>query len=256
MVSVMESCDLDAVVTHLWALRRGAIKRAARELGLVPPVEAGPRYEARRLAAIKGRAGPPAQCGPEIQASPARGALRPVQTVAVRPTAEGYDVQHVGFQGRSAARASDVFDVMCDQARRRGGAAPLTGAQIDTARRYAALVERHSAVGLKCVSIETQGARSSGGGGGYMDAVLAEGEVIARMAAAVGDGVAVSVHRADGRVVCLSARALVDAVCLEGRAVSSVLRGAGITVYGGVRVRAFEALGAALDRMARAAPGW
>ncbi|MCA2012410.1 hypothetical protein LCM17_13005 [Cereibacter sphaeroides] len=244
---------LDVAVIRLAGLRSGALKVIARELGVI----LRPNREKDRLQLMRAQAQAPASCGPEIPLAPARGSVEPWAPQAVRATASGYEPQHVGFQGRDAARERDVFDLMADQAARRGGTAPLSPSQVDAGRRYGALVERHSSVGLKCVSVEAQERGGSGSGGGsYMDAVLAEGEVIRRMQAAIGDAWALEVTRnRGGKRRGILVRRLVDQVCLEGRSVSDVLKAHGWAVHGEIVSRAQAALSGALERMADAAPG-
>lgn len=258
MDSALSEAAIDAAVIRLTALRRGAIKVIARERGIVlwPETEHDRlKVEKDRLSLMRTLARAPASCGPEIPVAPARGMVEPWAPQAVRATANGYEPQHVGFQGRDAARARDVFDLMAEQVLRRGGSAAFTPSQVDAGRRYAALVERHSSVGLKCVSVEAQERAGKGSGGSFMDAVLAEGEVIRRLEAAIGDGMALEVTRnRGGKRRGITTRRLVDLVCLEGRSVSDVLRAHGWTVHGDVLPKAYASLGQALSRMAEAAP--
>ncbi|MBN8294967.1 hypothetical protein JI664_23575 [Rhodobacter sp. NTK016B] len=248
---MIRESDLNAAVDRLIGYRQGALKVIARERQIVLT----PAKERDRLQLMKIKAHAPRSCGPEIPVAPARGVTLPYAPQAVRATANGYEPQHVGFEGRDAARAADVFDTMTLQARRRGGGDPLTPAQVDTGRRYGALVERHSSVGLKCVSVEAQDRSHGSGGGSYMDAVLAEGDVIRRMTAAIGTGFALEVTRnRGGKRRSITIRALVDMVCIEGLSVTDVLKKNGWAVYGELRGRAYGALGDALDRMRRSAP--
>lgn len=244
--------DVEAAVMRLIARRNEAIRSIARQMGLKLQAE----DEKDRLVAIKAAAQAPERCGPEIPVAPARGPMVAFAPKAMRPTAEGYELQHVGFQGRDAARAADVFDTMALQARRRGGHDPFTARQVDAGRYYAALVERHSSVGLKCVSVEAQDRGKGAGSGSYMDAVVAEGEVIRRLETAIGTGFALEVQRArDGKRRSITLRHLVDMVCLEGRTVTDALKVNGWSVKGDTVTEAREALAAALERMSVAAPG-
>ncbi|MCA2014392.1 hypothetical protein LCM17_23075 [Cereibacter sphaeroides] len=238
---------------RLIARRNEAIKAVARQMGL----KLQPEGEKDRLVAIKAAAQAPERCGPEIPVAPARGPMVAFAPKAMRPTAEGYELQHVGFQGRDAARAADVFDTMALQARRRGGHDPFTARQVDAGRLYAALVERHSSVGLKCVSVEAQGRGGKGSGGGsYMDAVVAEGDVIRRLEAAIGTGFALEVQRArDSKRRSITLRRIVDMVCLEGRTVTDALKANGWSIKGDTVTEARNALAAALERMSVVAPG-
>lgn len=239
--------ELAETVQRLVLLRRAALRSLSKALGLGLP----PEGEVQRLAAIKAGAVAPESCGPEIPLAPARGRVLPVQPFEMVRTADGYEPQHVGFAGRDAARAADVWDRMADQARRAGGRDPFTPAQVATARTFAVLVERHSAVGLKGRSIETAGRGGSGAGNGVMDLIIDEGRRIAAMERAVGNGLALAVRRQGkaGRTG-IGALVLVRAVCLEGLTVSEVLVRHGWSKYGDSVARAQAALGDALDRMA------
>lgn len=253
-MQAIDAGALSAAVEHLTTLRLGAIKVIAREMGKIPPSSAGHAGEAGRLAAIKAAARPPETCGPAIPLAPARGRVVDYTTWAMGATPHGFEPQHSGFRGRSSARAADVFDVMIQQVQRRGGRDPLTSAQVATARLYAAMVERHAARGVRCISVEAQGGGGSGGGdGGYIDAVLDEGAAIRRMEAAAGESWALEVkYNRGGTRRSITARRLVDMVCLEGRTVSEALKVNGWSVYGDTVTRAYGQLGAALDRMAKA----
>ncbi|PTX02052.1 hypothetical protein DDE23_13380 [Pararhodobacter aggregans] len=239
-----------AAVAQIASIKRAMVRRLAGNLGIARPGD----DEDQRLQFMLDAARAPESCGPEIPVAPARGRVLSFAPQAVRPTATGYEVQHDGFRGRDAARAADVFDVMLHQVARRGGEAPFTPGQIEAGRTYAMLVERHSSVGLRCISVESQ--RGSGSAGGaFMDAVLAEGEVIRRMQAAIGTGMALEVLRETGARRDIPVRRLVDMVCLEGKSVTAALKAHGWSVYGDIRAQAYAAVGDALDRMRAAAPG-
>lgn len=238
--------ELEGTVQRLVMLRRAALRSLSKAMGLALP----PEGEGQRLAALKAGAVAPDSCGPEIPVAPARGRLLPVHPVEMVRTDDGYEAQHVGFAGRDAARASDVWDRMADQARRAGGADPFTPAQVAAARTYAALVERHSAVGLKGRSIETAGRGGSGARDGVMDLIIDEGRRITAMERNVGAGLALEVQRkGKGVRTGIPTLVLVRAVCLEGLTVSEVLVRHGWSAYGDVRSQAQRALAAALDRM-------
>ena len=241
--------ELGDTVQRLLMLRRAALRSLSKAFGLGLP----PEGEGQRLGAIKAASVAPESCGPEIPLAPARGRLLAVEPFEMVRTAEGYEAQHVGFAGRDAARAADVWDRMADQARRAGGADPFTPAQVATARTYAMLVERHSAVGLKGRSIETAGRGGASAGDGVMDLIIDEGRRIAAMERAVGAGLAMAVRRQGkaGRTG-IGALVLVQSVCLQGLSVSEVLVRHGWSKYGDTVARAQAALGQALDRMARA----
>lgn len=242
--------NMVAAVERLLGRRAEAMVSLARQMDMRLPGGT----ERDRIAQIKSAARAPAQCGDAIPAAPARGSVEVVVPLGVRPTADGYEVQHTGHAGRDAARARDAFDEMQSFARRGGAGSPFTPSQVGVGRLYAALVERHSSVGVRCVSAEAERG-GSGGSGGYMDAVLREGEVIASLQRAAGDGHALKVKRATSSARRnVSVRELVDGVCLHGRTVSQVIKRAGWTNYGSSRVEAERALAQALDRMTACAP--
>lgn len=240
---------LDALVLRGVAARLSARSAIAKMMDRRPP----PRTEAERIDAIKARSLAPRSCGPDMPVAPARGRMNALPPMAMVKTASGYDHQHVGFRGRDAAKARDVFDEMADQARRAGGHDPFTHRQKDAGRHYAALVERHSSVGLKGRSIEIQRGGSGSGRMDVMDLILDEGRVIERMRASVGDGWALEVTRqTKRRRTPLTFAELVDRVCLRGESLSEVLRACGWAVYGETVERLREGLASALDRMASA----
>lgn len=228
------------------AVRQSAVRAVARWLEIDLP----PETEAERLDRIRADAVPPASCGPDMPLAPARGRLIALPPLATVRTDTGYDVAHVGFRGRDAARARDVWDEMADQARRAGGYDPFTARQKAAGRTYAALVERHQSVGLRGRSVETMHGRGGLPSGGIMDRVLDEGRAIASMQAAIGDGWALEVRRqGKRRRVALTVRDLADRVCLGGQTISAVLAACGWSVKGETRDWAQDALARALDRM-------
>lgn len=239
--------DLEMASLRMVARRAEAVRSVSRQIGL----RLVPADEGARLMAIKAAAVAPTRCGPEIMPAPARGPMVAFAPVEMRRTDDGYEPQHVGFRGRDAARAADAFDVMTDQARRRGGEVPFTRAQIDTGRYYAALDEAHSSHGLKGVSVETMMVgRGGGAGGGAMEAALHQRATLDRMRAAIGDGWALEVTRKSKRSrVPLTVRELVDLVCLHGLTISEVLRQRGWAVYAETVIWARSVLAAALSRM-------
>ncbi|MFD1913813.1 hypothetical protein [Halodurantibacterium flavum] len=204
------------------------------------------------------------RCGPEITMPPARGRLVAFEPMELRASArvampggfEDYELEHVGYRGRDAARQADAFDVMEDQARRahRGAAAafvaPFTPGQVAIARHYRALVERHDAGGMKCASLETV-RRGDGRGGSFMDAFLAEGYDIDRLRARIGDGIAMPVRRqrAGSARRAIPDRVLVDMVCLQDMTLSAVLARHGWPDRGENIIAARLALATALERM-------
>lgn len=205
---------------------------------------------------------PPERCGPAMIAQPARGPMIATAPKGVVPDgAEGWKVEHVGYRGRDVARAADAFDLMEAQARRAarnsdaGHVSLFTPVQVAVGRRYAMLVERHEASGVRCSSVEAQRGGGSGGGS-FIDTVIHEGDVIRAMRRAIGDGASLAVRRirpsVRGSRVGIRDRALVDAVCLRGETVSDVLEAHCWALGVKVRDAARQALGGALDRMALA----
>jgi hypothetical protein len=194
--------------------------------------------EAARLAQILADATPPESCGPEIPVAPARGACKVLRPVVMVPGGkDGWTAEPAGYKGRNAVAALDVFDDMARKAAAKGLPAPFTPAQVAVARRYRTLVERHSAGGVRCSSLEAQRG-GSGTGGDFMDAFVSEGDEIRRMRARVGTGAAMQVRRIRPSARGTAARgiitdmALLDAVCLEGLTLSAVLERYGWAVDG------------------------
>lgn len=210
------------------------------------------KSEAARIAALRLAGSPPAECGSElVRCAPARGVLRPWMPRVMHQRGDGsFVVVDDGFDGRHAARVEDAFDRMADQAARAGGPAPFAPAQVAAGRRYRTLVERHAAAGLRCASVEARVDGGGRGGGGLADALLAEARELARLRRRIGAVCVLRVLRARGagrRDV--TARGLVDAVCLGDLTLSEVLRAAGWAEKGILRARLRMALACALERM-------
>ncbi len=201
--------------------------------------EAGRLDRGRRSGAF------PQGCGPGVEVAPARGPLRIVTGRAVYPKgADGFEVKHSGFAGRNTAVIADVFDIMAV----RSGRQRFTPSQIAVARHYRNMVERHSAGGVRCASLEAMPG-GSGNGGEFIDAFVAEGDSIRAMQRRIGGGVALEPRRAGRRRAAIQDAVLVDRVCLVQEPLAKVLRGHGWSVCGDhVEVLA-RALCAALDRM-------
>lgn len=206
------------------------------------------RAEARALRGMIDRAAPPVQMA-AAPIAPARGAMQLVANVLILPGG------HVYRDGATHWRGMDALSIMCRKAfeRHKGDAdsfvPPFTNSQIDMARHYAALVERHEAAGMKCASLE---GRSGAGGDGtaFIVAVLEDREEIAALRRRVGSGWALEVARATKRRrVPLTVMELVDRVCLHGETISEILEACGWTAYRETRIWAREKLAEALDRM-------
>lgn len=246
-MEMIEETELGLMADRLVALRQEALQVVARWL----KVDLPPATEAARLDQLRARAAPPASCGPDMPAAPARGPLVAMPRMAMVRTDDGYDLQHIGFRGRDAARARDAFDLMADQARRAGGFDPFTATQKMAGRAYAALVERHEHSGLRCRSAETlSNARGGSSHDGVMDLILDEGRQIDAMRAAIGEGWALEVtRRSKRRREPITVRELVDRVCLQGLSISEVLEASGWTMKAELRAWAQRAMAEALDRV-------
>lgn len=241
---------------------------------LVPPVRAGnsvaPLFhrlaEQARFDAMKAAAAVPGICGPDIPAAPARGAFRTFRPVEMVPGSNG-TARPAGYrapgeaQSRAAIVRADIFDAMREDARRRhqakGGSAgpfvpPFTVGQEQIARDYRDLTERHAAGGMKCASLEV---RKGGGQGEFIDAYVAEGDMLKVMIARIGTGAALSVRRlrpikrgARARGIILD-RILVDMVCLGQLSLTQVLEAHGWVSKGETREALRRGLRDCLDRM-------
>lgn len=219
--------------------------------------------ESARLVLIKAQGAVPADCG-DAPVAPARGPVRVVNLMADYPAKDGRTVQKPGgFAGRRTMQRADVFDVMRAQAARRGGAFPLTDAQVGMGRLYAVLVEKHEAGGQRCISAEAFLTAGTTGGTaeGYTDARLDLAGRIARLRLRIGSGVALAVRRirpserAGGAVrAIITDRALVDLVCLQGMDLSRVLQAHGWAADDKTRKALAQALSGALDRMLGTGP--
>ena len=197
--------------------------------------------EAARVAAILAAATPPASCGPEIPVAPAFGAYRVFQPMELL---QGGLQRPSGFAGRNAIVRADVFDAM------KAGA--FTSSQIDMARHYRDLTERHTAGGMRCASLEA--GRGGGGSGEFIVAYVKEGQVLASLHRRIGPGAALVVRRIrpsarGGAAGIILDRDLVDRVCLGQQTLSQVLRGFGWSEAKKHRDALRTALAGALDRM-------
>ncbi|RDW14420.1 hypothetical protein [Paracoccus thiocyanatus] len=226
--------------------------------------------EQERLAAIIARATPVEGCGPRIPVAPARGtqvAFMPHVVMPDEKAKSGYKVERTGWRGFSAARAADIFDVLERIAVKRKdkggnpGRSPFTKGQVNAARLYRDLVERHDAGGMRCASLEARRGCGPSGGGEFMDAFIAEGEQIALMRRRIGNGIAMTVRRVrpskrggpDAKPIL--DRVLVDAICLEGCSFRAVLERHGWSLDGKNVKKLIEALASILDRMQGYGPG-
>jgi hypothetical protein len=207
--------------------------------------------EGERVGLVKAAGGFPEDCGPAPKDAPARGAVRVDTMMASYPKGEGgFEAKVSGWRGRKTATIADVFDLMAARGKQR-----FTPSQIAVARHYRFMVERHSAGGMRCASLEAPSGGGGSGGGEWIDAYVREGDEIRAMERRIGDGVALEVGGA-GRAV-ITDRALVACVCLKDMSLSAVLKCHGWHVRGralGLAVVLLsKALGDTLDRMGRTA---
>lgn len=219
--------------------------------------------EVGRMAKIIARATPVDGCGPAIPVAPARGpqvAFVPHVVMPDEKAKDGYKVEQTGWRGFSAARAADIFDVLERTAAAkakegRTARSPFTAGQVNVARHYRDIVERHDAGGMRCASLEARRGSAPSGGGEFMDAFVAEGDMIRWYRSQIGNGVAMSVRRVrpskrggEGARLIMD-RDLVDAICLHGKSFKQVLIQHGWTKTGRNVAALTEALAAILDRM-------
>lgn len=213
--------------------------------------------EPARLDIVRASGAVPDVCGDAMPTAPARGPVRVFDMLGSYPDGkDGSRLKPAGYMGRKTAQRMDVFGRMDAQSRRKGGDPVLTASQIGMGRLYATMVQDRAASGVRCSSMEAM----SGGGGtreGYTDHRLNLARQIDTLQARIGDGCALAIRRVrpsvrgDGalRRANIPDRALVDAVCLDDRDVSDVLRSYGWAVKGDTVRAATLALAAALDRM-------
>jgi hypothetical protein len=223
--------------------------------------------EAARIEAVKATGAAPAACGPDLPLAPARGPLTTFTPMRLVPGHVGL-AEHTGHwergEGarRKGARRADVFDrieAAAREAHRRKGERagpflpPLSPAQVQIGRDYRDLMERRSAGGVRCASLEALGRGSGGQGGEFIDAYAAEGQKIAAMLRRVGTGAALTVRRIRparrGTRGIITDRRLVDMVCIEDKDLGQVLEAHGWAAFGATREALRKALAAVLDRM-------
>lgn len=246
----------DLVVRDSWARAMAKLRLAARQV----EQRAVRGEEGRRIAAVLLRATPPRKMR-AAPVAPARGTMRLVDCVEaaaeVVPDRGGWSLPS-RITGKYW-EAQCQLSIMVQQARAAHRAKgsneafvpPFTPGQIQMARHYASLVERHEAGGMKCASLEARG--GGGQGGGFADAFLAEGREIDAIRRRIGTGQAMVVRRvrpsARGTKMGILDRTLVDMVCLQGRDITDVLEAHGWAPHGDARKALRAALVSALDRM-------
>lgn len=249
----------------MWGVDRAAsarLVRVSREEALSRLAEA----EAK-VAAVKASAAIPDACGPDIAPAPARGAFRTFRPIEIVPGSAG-TARPAGYRGpgeasfRAAIQRADIFDAMIEEARKRHAAIreeagpfvpPFSPGQVQIARDYRDLTERHAAGGMKCSSLEATG--RAGGQGEFMDAYASEGLRLKAMISRIGSGASLHVRRmrpirrgemARGTILD---RTLVDMVCLGQCSLTQVLHAHGWKAYGKTREALRRALADCLDRM-------
>lgn len=220
--------------------------------------------EKARIDAVLASAALPDGCSREIPVAPGRGAVDEFREGYWRDKEGKSEWRDVPYRAGCPGRARDIFDVMTDQATRRGGPSPFTAGQVGAARDYRALHERVHSSGVKCSSafdLRT----GSGGRIDFMDAYMADTRLLAGFHSAIGGGLAKDIKRnvpaTVGKVVIgdvqlrrvgrtiITVRCLVDEVCIKERALSAVLEAHGWRATGKNRTTLRSALCAALGRM-------
>lgn len=212
------------------------------------------------IRSMMAAAAPPVACGPAVPVAPAR-AFRVTDPMGVVPKGvEDWDVQPIGYRGRSVMVVCDVFDQMLkaemDRCRTKGEAyvPPFTPGQIAVGRSYRDLVERHEASGMRCSQLQG-GTRGGIGGAGVSEAQLQDARQISGYRRRIGHGAALAVRRirpsarGAGARGTIMDRALVDMVCIAGMTLSEVLRAHGWAEKGESRNALRKALASVLERM-------
>lgn len=204
------------------------------------------------VEAAKAAATPPDTASPNIIAAPARGpALVQPQFETVQ-TASGPRTRRATQDGFHPVRQADAFDVMALQHKRAGGKGALfTVAQVEAGRAYAALSERVASEGLRCTSLEVRAGSgpNSTGGRDWMDGVIGRSDRLEKMHAAIGETLIVGTVTRCGKRRAMSVRSVVDAVCIEGRPLTHILKADGWSPKGETRAALQRELAAALDRL-------
>jgi len=235
-----------------------AVERAdrIRSNGFEPsPTVTRLEREARNIGEMLGRSTPP-EAMQAAPVAPARGTMRLQENYVVAP---GGTRRADGAHWQEAT----VLRVMVEQMRQRHEArnlrtgsqepfaSPFTPGQLQVAEDYRALVEWREGSAMKCGSLD--GGRSGGGNGAlFIDTYLDQGRFLAVIHARIGDGVALSKRRAidqDNMRRTITARRLVDMICLEGKSISAVLSAYGWGEKEVNRRALRHQLTAALDRM-------
>ena len=206
-----------------------------------------------RVAQIKADAVPSHRASMEVPVAPARGQTVVLQIPVAVMTPNGTRVHVSTNDGNHPVRARHVLETPDEDAR--PSAQPLVNAlQLETARAYATLHERVQSAGIRCSSIEAL-SQGSAGGGSFIDAVIADSQMLRFIEAAVGPDMVLiprnAQAHADRRRGAVPVLTLVRMVCIEGHSLSAVLHRHGWSRKGGHRDTMRTVLCAALDRMQR-----
>lgn len=213
--------------------------------------------EADRVAFVKSFGSVPLDCGPDIIPAVARGPVRAVSMDQVYQRGDGeLQTMAAGHKGRATLVVADVFDRMQAQASKRKSRIPLTVGQVEMARTYARAVERHEAGAIRCSSMEAHGGGSGAGSDGFTDARLASARQIDLWRRRIGNGQAMAVQRvrksdrpSKVQRISITARQLIDDVCIADMEIAKVLRRYGWQADGPTIRRCCLALGGILDAM-------
>jgi hypothetical protein len=201
------------------------------------------------VEAVKAQAAPPRTASPNIIPAPARGPQLVAPQFETVQTPSGPRTRRATQDGFHPVRQADAFDVMALQHKRAGGKGALfTVAQVEAGRAYAALAERCASQGLRCTSPEGR-VQGQGQNRDWIEGVIARSKRLARMQAAIGNGVAMEPDGAEGKRRAVPVRRLVDGVCIKGWTLGRILRMHGWHPRGSGLAVLHDELKRALDRL-------
>lgn len=210
--------------------------------------------EAARIAELHKRLETPACVGSDIvDFAPGRGAFKTFTPTEMIPGSNSR-LRRSGHKGRTGMMIADIFDRMDDYAQRHDQDAPFTPGQIAAGRDYGALVERLETCGYSTASLDAV-ARGGSAGLSAADAILRDSQRLRSLRARIGGGFALKVRRVRSmnRRECsrrhISHLAIVDLVCVSGRALSDVLKGHGWSGLTQNRIAVRDALRSSLEAL-------